>query len=340
MNMSENLVRSVLKEYIEGDMPGAKDPWPAIKALLPSAYAQSASATTSGLPSGAPQPVPTIALRDRRSFKLNAAMALVAMLALAGLTTVLIMAIRQPNVNPVPALGTTGGEFLPANMVRHMVLTGTLTTDGSALGGPVETTEQHHEEFWLTQGQSHPLMRDVVTVPISATNWLDDSGYYSYEPAKGNTINWSAYDPQSLASLIPDPEIVTKTLQIPNAHLVGNDTLDGRPVIVISAGDPNSLRPAPTSTATKGVTSYLNTVVTYWIDRKTNQLLQYSIVSTTVRGAQVGLIEKTVNKIALDELLPRSAFPVDFFDFKLPEGTVLLNVNTPTPERTTAPGKP
>ena len=335
--MSENLVRSVLKEYIEAEMPDKKDPWPAIKALLPSAYSESASTTTPGFPSGAVQPVPTVALPGRRSFKFNAAMVLVAMLGLAGLTTVLIMAIRQPNVNPVPVLGTTGGEFLPAGMVRHMVLTGTVTTDGSALGGPVETTQQHHEEFWLTQGQNHPLMRDIVTVPISATNWLDDSGYYSYEPAKDNTVSWSKYDPQLLAPLLPDPEIITKTLQIPNTHLVGNGSLDGRPVVVISSDDPNSLRPAPTSTATKGVTSYMNTVVTYWIDSETNQLLQYSLENTTVRGAQVGLIEKTVNKIALDELLPRSAFPEDFFDFKLPEGTVMFNMETPTPERTSKP---
>ena len=47
-----------------------------------------------------------------------------------------------------------------------------------------------------------------------------------------------------------------------------------------------------------------------------------------------------MNKIALDELLPRSAFPADFFNFKLPEGAVLFNMETPTPERTAAPGKP
>jgi hypothetical protein len=335
-NVSENLVRSVLKEYIEGDMPNEKDPWPAIRAKLPPANAESKSATVTD--AGAEQqPAQPAILPGRRRFRLNAAMALVAVLALAGLTTVLTIAIRQPNVNPGPVLGTTGGKFLPAGIVRHMVYTGTLTTDRRALGGTVETTEQHHEEFWLAQGQSHPLMRDVVTVPISATNWLDDSGYYSYEPAGGNTVSRSDYDPQVLVTLLPDPEIITKSLQIPNAYLVGNDALDGRSVVVISYGDPNTMRAAPTSTATKGVPSYMNTVVTYWIDSETNQLLQYSLESTIERGAQVGLIEKTVNKIALDELLPRSAFPADFFDFKLPEGAVMFNMETPTPERT---GKP
>lgn len=337
-NVSENLVRSVLKEYIEGDMPGKKDPWPAISAMLPTALdgsaaplineqatrAMAAQSQTQTLPGG-------------RRLRVNMAMALIALLVLAGLSAIFVATRQQPS--PLAALPLSG-DFLPTGMVRHMVLTGTLTTDRRALGGTVETTEQHHEEFWLTQGQNHPLMKDIVTVPISATNWLDDNAYYSYEPAKGNTVSWSKYDPQLLVSLLPDPEIVTKTLQIPSAHIVGNDVLDGRPVVVIKFGDANSVRPAPTGTATKGVSSYLNTIATYWIDRETNQLLQYSLENTTVGSAQAGLIEKTVNKIALDELVPRSAFPADFFDFKLPEGTVLFNMETPTPERSAAPGKP
>jgi hypothetical protein len=340
--VSENLVRSVLKEYIEGDMPGEKDPWPAIRAMVPQAYEEHITTTTPDALNVAPQAGRAVAFPGRRGFRLNVAMALVGLLALAGLTTVFIAATARHDLGlPIVSPGTpTGSGFLPTGMVRHIVMTGSLTIDGSALGGPVETTEQHHEEFWLAQGQSHPLMRDVVTVPISATNWLDDSGYYSYEPAKGNTVSWSEYDPQLLVSLLPDPAIITKTLQIPNAHPVGNDVLDGRPVVVITFGDANSLRPAPTSTATKGVSSYLNTIATYWIDRETNQVLQYSTDTTTVGGAQAGRIEKSVNKIALDELLPRSAFPVDFFDFKLPEGTVLFNEETPTPARTAAPGKP
>jgi hypothetical protein len=185
-------------------------------------------------------------------------------------------------------------------------------------------------------------MRDVVTMPVSMTNWLDDSGYYEYEPAKSNEINRSNYDPQLLASLVPDPDIITKSLQIPTAHLVGNDTLDGRPVVVISYGDANTLMPAPTSTSAKGTSGslYVSKVVTYWIDRETNQLLQYSSETTTVGGTHDGLKDTVVNKIALDELLPRSNFPADFFTFKLPEGAVLVEAQTPTPDPPSAPGKP
>ncbi|MEP6775200.1 MAG: hypothetical protein ABJA50_06340 [Chloroflexota bacterium] len=336
--MSENLVRSVLKEYIEGDMPGKKDPWPAISAMLPQALDGSAAplineqATRAMAAQSQAHTLP-----GGRRFRVNMAMALIALLVLTGLSAIFV-ATRQQSA-PLASLPLTR-EFLPAGMVRHMVYTGNTITDRSALGGTVETIEQHHEEFWLAQGQSHPLMKDIVTVPISFTNWLDDSGYYSYDPAGGNTVSRSDYDPQVLVTLLPDPEIITKSLQIPGAHLVGNDTLDGRLAVVISYGDPNTLRAAPTSTATKGVTSYMNTVVTYWIDSETNQLLQYSSESAIVRGAQIGLIEKTVHKIALNELLPRSMFPANFFNFKLPEGAVLSNGETPTPERTAAPGKP
>jgi hypothetical protein len=336
--MSENLVRSVLKEYIEAGVPDEKDPWPAIRAMLPQAHASDATTPITG------QATETVAAQPQgyapasaRRFRVNGAMALVALLMVAGLT-VLFVATRQPNVQPVPLSAIPlRSEFLPAGMVRHMVLTGSYTVDQSALNKPVTTTEQHREEFWLAQGQTHPLMKDVVTVPISATNWLDDNAYYSYEPAKGNEISWGPYNPQLLVSVLPDPEIITNTLQMQNAHLVGNDTLNGRPVVVITVGDVAT--PAATPTAKVG-SSYKNKVVTYWIDRETNQVLQYSIETTTVGGAQSGLVERTVNKIALDELLPRSAFPADFFNFTLPEGTVFYNGLTPTPAITPAPGKP
>ena len=325
--MSENLVRSVLKEYIEGDMPNGKNPWPAISAKLPTANGNSAALAE--VETERQQPGRTVTLPGRRGFRLNIAMALVAVLALAGLTAVFIAA-RQRGVNlglPLASSGTpTGSEFLPTGMVRHIVLTGSLEMDGTALGGTVETTEKHHEEFWLTQGQSHPLMKDVVTAPISATNWLDDSGYYEYESSKVAQVVRSAYDPQLLAALLPDPEIVTKTLQLPNAHLVGNDTLDGRPAVVIAVPSNDTASATPSA---KPGTTHKNTVTTYWIDRNTNQLLQATIEITTVGGSQNGLIDKTVNKIALDELLPRSAFPADFFTLQATGGGCTVQYGNP-----------
>ncbi|HST03668.1 MAG TPA: hypothetical protein VLQ48_02920 [Chloroflexia bacterium] len=337
--MKDDVVRSVLKEYIEGDMPDKKDPWPIIRAMLPEGSAEHATTPTLGrtAESMIAKPPQARIQPGARKFRVNAAMALVALVVLAGLTISLVV-MNRPIADPLPMMGVptpTGREFLPAGMVRHMVLTGSLTTDGTALGGPVTTTEEHNEEFWLTQGQNHPLMKDVVTVPVSMTNWLDDSGYYEYDPANGNMINRSEYDPRLVVSLLPDPNIITRTLRLENAHLVGNDTLDGRPVVVITTE--NDVTPSPTP---KDLTSYKHVVVTYWIDHEANQLLKYSAETTTIGGTQDGLKDTVVNKIALDELLPRSNFPADFFTFKLPEGAVLVEEQTPTPDPPSAPGKP
>jgi hypothetical protein len=334
--MSEQLVRSVLKEYIEGDMPERKDPWTAIEARLTQAKTDGGGSTASAFTPSQPRTERTAALPGGRGLRVNvnAAMALVALLTVVGVIWMLAVSNRPDvNITHTPA-APPSGEFLPAGWVRHMVLTGTLTIDGSALGGPVETTEQHHEEFWLAQGQSHPLMRDVVTVPISATNWLDDNGYYEYEPAKGDQITWSAYDPQVLPLILPDPGIFTKTMQMPNARLVGEDTLDGRSVTVIEV--PGSTPAQGTPSAKDGLV-HKDSVTTYWIDRQTSQLLQVSGVITTVGGSQNGLVSRTLNKTAVDELLPRDSFPADFFTSGVPGVTMPFGSQTPT---MSVPGAP
>jgi hypothetical protein len=158
-------------------------------------------------------------------------------------------------------------------------------------------------------------MRDQVTVPVSATNWLDDNGYYEYIPSQGSEVHKYPYDPKYLAAVIPDPEIVTETLKEPNAHIAGNEVLNGRFALVIEVpGQTVSARGTALATTTK-----------YWIDTKTNQLLQIESVTTIAGGLQQGPTERTVNKLVLDELKDRSEFPADFFTFMLPPGGVLDN---------------
>ncbi len=68
-----------------------------------------------------------------------------------------------------PGNTTAASPFLPAGKVRHLVLTGTLSILAGARDGEPLSKEVHHEEFWLTQGTSHPLMRSAVSVPVSST---------------------------------------------------------------------------------------------------------------------------------------------------------------------------
>jgi hypothetical protein len=273
----------------------------------------------------------SIALKGRRKdvflgirrFRLNMAMALVALLSVAGL---LIASIAGTGFQALLS-HPEEGAFLAPGKVRHMIYTGTYTVDGV-----VQPSESKQEEFWLTEGKSHPLMRTQVTVPTTIMTWLDDHAYYEYEPNKGNQVRKYPYDPKYFAAVLPDPEIITKTLQMPDARLVGDDTLDGRPVVVITVSSSNAPSPPPPM---KGASPYVATTVTYWIDRHTKQILQITMVNTTVGGPQDGLVrDKTLNKITLNELMDRSDLPADFFEFKLPPGATLVEnpaFSTPTP---------
>jgi hypothetical protein len=215
--------------------------------------------------------------------------------------------------------------FLPAGKVRHLILTGTHTT-----GDGGQTTETHREEFWLTRGESHPLMRNEVTVPVTTMTWLDDNAYYEYQP-ENNQVRKYRDGVRYLAAVVPDPEFLTKTLQMDNARLVGDDTLDGRPVVIITVSNNGTSDPTPPSESKSSATT---TTVTYWIDRQTMQVLQVSQVVTPPTSS-TNPVGKTVNKVVLNELLDRSTLPPDFFEFTLPPGATLIEEDTapstPTP---------
>ena len=85
--MKDDVVRSVLKEYIEGDMPDKKDPWPIIRAMLPEGSAEHATTPTLGrtAESMIAKPPQARIQPGARKFRVNAAMALVALVVLAGL---------------------------------------------------------------------------------------------------------------------------------------------------------------------------------------------------------------------------------------------------------------
>src|SRR5207249_4234614 len=102
--MSEELVRAVLREHAESVMPGGQEPWPAIKRIIQTRHLENASAP----------------------FRVNMAMALIALIALAALSIFFIMGIRS-QVSP---LQSGENAFVPTGKVRHMVLTGTYSVEG------------------------------------------------------------------------------------------------------------------------------------------------------------------------------------------------------------------
>jgi|GEM_PF-4838076 len=314
-------IERILQEEASANVPDDLNLWPRIREVAQTVGPyQSLIGETEGTEGREPGPLYPVPARsqasvtsgsDRRKvlpgirrFRLNMASAMVALLALAALVIAFIAGLSFE----ASSSRTEEGVFLPPGKVRHMIYTGTYTVDGV-----VQPSESKQEEFWLTDGKSHPLMRTKVTMPHTATTWLDDNAYYEYEPDKGNQVRKYPYDPKYLAAVVPDPEIITKTLQMPGARLVGNDTLDGRPVVVVAV--PNG----PTRT------------ITYWIDRQTNQILQIIVAPSE---SSTGPAEKVVNRIALNELIDRNDLPSDFFEFKLPPGAALVEnpaFSTPTP---------
>jgi hypothetical protein len=255
-------------------------------------------------------------------FRVNMAMVMVGLVALAGVMFAFLMAVDKGDPTPLAA----EDAFLPPGKVRHMIYTGTYTyTTGGIQDAPA--TEQHREEFWLVAGESHPLMRGKVTTPITAETWLEEDAYYEYEPEKSNEVRKRQYDLGYLSAVLPDPEIITKTLKQPNARLVGDGILDGRPVVIIVI---DYSEPTPPAGVQK---SHTTNTVTYWIDRRTNQILQVVLEDGGPQGGSYR--QRTVNRIALDELIDRSKLPADFFEFKLPPGATLVEgvTQTPTPSR-------
>jgi cytochrome c biogenesis protein CcmG/thiol:disulfide interchange protein DsbE len=254
-------------------------------------------------------PVP----RGRMRFALAGMGVALAIVMALGLTV--LFAPGTPGMVGVPG----GGEqFLPAGKVRHMVFTKVYASQ--AKNEPPQSAEQNHEEFWIVSGKSHPLMRSYVSVPITAWTWIDEDYLYEYEPAQGKYVTQQPYDPTILTHILPDPDVISRTLhQSPDAQ-VSDEILDGRPVtkIVITSNTPANLTQLP-----GGGSTYTADRITSWIDKQTYQLLQFEGVITTTGGLKDGFVEKQLLKITVNELVNRSELPDDYFTFKLPPGAVL-----------------
>ena len=256
-----------------------------------------------------PMPVP----RGRMRFALAGMGVALAIVVALGLTV--LFAPGTPGLVGVP-----GGseQFLPAGKVRHMVYTKTYTSQEK--NKPPQSAEQNREEMWLIQGKDHPLMRSYVTVPITVSTWLDEDYLYAYEPVQGKYVTQQPYTQTILTHILPDPDIISRTLQQSPDAQVSDEILDGRPVtkIVITSNTPANLTQLP-----EGGSTYTTDSITSWIDKQTYQLLQFEGVITTTGGPKDGFVEKQLLKTTENELIDRSELPDDYFTFKLPPGAVL-----------------
>ncbi len=217
-----------------------------------------------------------------------------------------------------------GDAFVPTGNVRHIILVGSQTITDTT--GKATTEEVHREEFWLAPGQNHYLMRSYV--PQSGV-WtlLDDDSYYEYDPQNGDTVTRYSFDPKYQASVVPDPNIITDTLQMPGARSLGETIWNGRRALLIelsndSAGTDEAVGAKGTPSGSNGTQEADSSPVNmYWIDLETNQILQVEII--TVDGD--GQTRDVHNYIELDELIDRSSLPPEYFTFELPPGASLVD---------------
>jgi hypothetical protein len=261
-----------------------------------------------------------------------------------------------------PATGQLDeNSFVPIGKARHIAITYTTVITGSPgtkdknslQGVPGDGTETL--DYWLANGTDHLLMRQSNLSNSSSWQLLTDDAYYNYVPDTyrqegneyiGGNVYKYPYDPSYIPSftsrypsinILPDPQIMEKILAaIPNSRLVGDALLDGSNVALVEAigtsdfpVEPGVSRPYDTSLD-----------IRYWVDLSTHKIMQVWSVVTVTSGPQKGFQYGGVQKLSLDELVDRSILPADYFTFKLPPGTALVDLTSATPTPVSVPAIP
>jgi hypothetical protein len=335
--VSKDFVRNVLKEYAEADMPKGNDPWPAIRERLQPGILQPATAS-SPIPavSDLLQPQipasprvgrtaivrgigikPSAAGAQHRGLKLSLPMALVMILGAVTLGLAVFESIKIATPG-----ATQGSEFVPAGKARHIVINTKREEEGpDKIGVGVPTTGTI--EVWYANGRNN-LLQHTRFLDYGAGNsrsttsevWVQDNTMYTTVP-DDKVVLWQpwtvapVYAPNGLYG--PDPNLISKVLQQPNARIISDTVMDGRDVIVIGFASPDEDSQ-------------------WWIDKDAHRPFQWREAS--IQGGHTVI---STEKMVLDELVGINTLPPDFFEFKLPEGFRLVQRKIPTPLSTPVP---
>jgi hypothetical protein len=142
-----------------------------------------------------------------------------------------------PLPTTLPAGVGSGGEFVPAGKVRHMILVHTTY----AAATPQLTSTDWIDEVWIANGQQHYMMRLISTSPDSTRGKAADllvgnSNAWAYYPKEywqlsmGDTTEDFAYkmryDARLLDGFVPDKEYIQSLKGQPNVTVHGGQMLD------------------------------------------------------------------------------------------------------------------
>ena len=282
-----------------------------------------AGASTSQGPSGRRSVAPLPAARRAGQFAFTGlGLGLVMVLLLA--VSALIAGNMAGNQSGVSELEK---RFVPQGKVRHLVISDTFTANWD-----VGISPARQWDLWYTLGAGHLLMHQTIRglggnlENERMTVWVEEDAVYALSEGytSPRTVYMYPYNPGWLGIFGPNDDAVSRALQVPNSHVVGNTTVNAVPVVEIAT---IADRAAATPQATQGglTAPEMPVVDKYvWIQPESGRAMHVEYVHYYYSGISAGHVETNTNSLVLDEIRDISEYPTDFFKFSLPDGAKLV----------------
>lgn len=231
---------------------------------------------------------------------------------------------------PTPGTASSGDPlagFVPVGKVRHLVYThfGSLISGGTS-GDAQATVGQpftYTQNIWLANGKDHLIGQvDNSIYPSYGTLWVEDEYAYRHR-LDNNSVYKYPYNSNMLSSEVPrEDNFLRPGTSYYDAIPGGSGTVNGRSVTFMEYMASSNAAPEPPDA---GVPDFYITKFRVAIDPQTHQIVQYRVIKMYMRGARSGTSEVASGyDLVLDELKDRAEVPADFFEFKMPEGAILL----------------
>lgn len=242
---------------------------------------------------------------------------------------------------PASITASTGDPldgFVPEGKVRHLVYThfGALPSGGTSTGIQANSGRPYTytQNIWLTNGKDHTIGHvDNSIYPWFGMLWVEDEYAYRHR-LENNSVYREPYNSNFLGSAVRmEDSILRPGTMNYDAIPGGSGTVNGRAVTFVEYAASSNAAPEPPDPS---VPEFYITKIRAAIDPQTRQVVQYQLIKVYMRGGRSGTTEVASGyDLVLDELKDRADVPADFFQFKLPEGAVLLmSVASATPAAT------
>ncbi len=287
-------LRETLEEYAKIEVPDDLDPWAKMHSRLVGITPSTGKIESARL--DADKKLSSARRRgERRMLRPGFSMLPI---MIVGVTLLMLGVFAATRVAEPGA--SKGYEFVPVGMVRHLVVNSRQVGLGpdpekSDVGAPITSTI----EVWFANAPKDYLIRTHFAhyngpgEPKISEGWELNDMLYIADPEE-KIVLWQSWPYPSVYA--PNPDFLSNWLQQPNARIISDTVMDGRPMTVIevdSGTDEKNQR---------------------WVDKETNRVLQWRDITTDSINTA---------KVTVDELLDANTLAPDFFEFKLPEGYTL-----------------